>query len=104
MRHEVDIQLSLGRDIQLLLEVDTQPFPGRDIPLHLAVDILPYFVLGILHGAVVLEMHYWDLVVEIHQDSDTWLVGRVKFFYYNVSHTRVLFFLTCREYSVYNAQ
>ena len=92
MLHEVDNQLSPGRDIQLLLEQDTQSFPGRDIPLHLAVDILPYFVLGILHGAVVLEMHYWDLVVEIHRDSDTWLVDRVKFFHYNVSHTRGFFF------------
>ena len=79
MRHEVDIQLSLGRDIQLPLEMDIQLPPGRDIPLPLAVDILPYFVLGILHGAVVLKMHYWNLVVEIHRDSDTWLVYRVKF-------------------------
>ena len=87
MLHEVDNHLSPGRDIQLLLEVDTQPFPGRDIPLHLAVDILPYFVLGILHGAVVLKMHYWDLVVETHRDSDTWSVYSAKPYYYNVSHT-----------------
>ena len=90
--HEVDIQLFPGRDILSLLEVDIQLSPGQDIPLPLAVDILPYFVLGILHGAVVLKMHYWNLVVEIHQDSDTWLLYSVKPYYYNVSHTMILFF------------
>ena len=90
--HEVDIQLSPGRDIQLPLEVDILLSPGQDIPLPLAVDILPYFVLGTLHGAVVLKMHYWNLVVENHRDSDTWSVYSAKPYYHNVSRTMILFF------------